>query len=788
MPDEDSGSTHGRFQGGFETRSPRALPRLESFNVPEKLSYRIKNRLLGSPLVTEDLDEQRIGKPTALAILSSDVMSSSAYATEAMLGILVPAVGIAAFSLVVPVSFLVLVVLIFVTASYLEVIKAYPKAGGAYVVARDTFGTGLARVAAASLFVDYTLTVAVSISAGADALASAVPALTPYVTAITVVFVIGIAYGNLRGIREAGKTFAVPTYLFIGSMFLMIGVGIIRGISGQLPVYTHFGAGVYPAGTAGAGLLLGASVFIFLKAFASGGTALTGTEAISNGVSIFRNPQPRNARITLVVMSVILGTLLLGVSGLAAVTHASPYLSGDPTVLSQIAKAVFGTSLLGRILYVALDIFTMGILTLAANTSFAGLPFLASFAASDGFLPKTFTVRGHRLVYSTAIVALAVIAIILLVATNSNVYTLISLYAIGVFTGFTIAGAGMVKHHFMTRETSWRRRAVVNGASAVLSGAVDITFIVTKFTSGAWTIVIIVPILVLIFTRFKRSHDAEQAALIDGLKVVENEVLPRKHKVLILVDQVDVATVTALNYARILAADTVTALHFVTDETHAQALAASWESGGLGRTPLELLDCQDRRLRRAAGQVVLDALSDGDSQVSVLIPHRIYPRFSGSILHDQTSGSLAEVIALLPHATPILIPHRVKPGKHPTSTPTDASGREKRRTEEEPLDPSITPVDAVDGITQIAGLALRQRTRVKGRVSSIRMSSYHGTPSTAARLEDSSGGLMLVFPGRSAIPGLNSGMNLSADGTVVEVDGHLAMINPLYEFLPLNTK
>ncbi len=780
MPEEDSGSAHGRFQRGFEVRSPRALPRLESFNVPEKLSYRIKNRLLGPPLVTEDLDDQRIGKPTALAILSSDVMSSSAYATEAMLGVLVPAVGLAAFSLVVPVSLLVLVVLIFVTASYLEVIKAYPKAGGAYVVARDTFGSGLARVAAASLFVDYILTVAVSISAGADALASAVPALTPFVTMITVVFVLGIAYGNLRGIREAGKTFAVPTYLFIGSMFLMIGVGVARGIFGNLPVYTHFGTGVYPAGTAGVGLLLGASVFIFLKAFASGGTALTGTEAISNGVSVFQNPQPRNARITLVVMSIILGTLLLGVSGLAAVTHATPYLSGDPTVLSQIARAVFGDSPLGRVLYFALDIFTMGILTLAANTSFAGLPFLASFAASDGFLPKSFTVRGHRLVYSSAIVALAVVSVVLLVATNSNVYTLISLYAIGVFTGFTIAGAGMVKHHLIEREKNWRRRALINGASAVLSAAVDITFIVTKFTAGAWTIVVIVPLLVIVFTRFKRSHDSEVKALTDGLEAIEGEVLPRKHKVLILVDEVDVATVTALNYSRILGADSVTALHFVIDEKHAEALAQQWEAGGLGRTPLELLDCQDRRLRRAAGQVVMDALSDGDSQVSVLIPHRIYPRFSGSILHDQTSGSLAEVIAQLPHATPILIPHRVKPQPLPKVSPRAVS---------EPFDEaSPEPLDSRDGVVPIAHLHVRQRAHVLGRVSVIRLSSYHGTTSTAARLEDATGGLMLVFPGRSAIPGLSSGMNVSAEGTVVEVDGHLAMINPLYEFLPLNAK
>jgi len=778
MAEQPEDGSPRRFGAEFRPREATALPKLESFAVPEKLSYRIKNKLLGPPLVTRDLGDQRIGKPTALAILSSDVMSSSAYATEAMLGVLVPAVGLAAFRLVVPVSLLVVVVLVFVTASYLEVIRAYPKAGGAYMVARDTFGSGLARVAAAALFVDYILTVAVSISAGADALASAIPVLSPFVTVITVVFVVLIAYGNLRGIREAGRTFALPTYLFIGSMLLMIAVGLVRVLVGHLPMYTHYGHGVYPFGSEGAGLLLGASLFIFLKAFASGGTALTGTEAISNGVSIFKDPQPRNARITLVVMSIILGTLLMGVSGLAALTHASPYLSGDPTVLSQIASVVFGPSLIGRILFLALDIFTMGILTLAANTSFSGLPYLASFAAADGFLPKSFTRRGHRLVYSTAIVALAIVSVVLLVVTNSNVYALISLYAIGVFTGFTIAGVGMVRHHLREREDHWRRRAIINGASALLSGLVDLTFIVTKFTAGAWTIVLIVPLLVLMFTQFKRSHDREEALLVKGLAAIEHEALPRRHKALLLVDQVDVATLSALRYARILAPDELIALHFVLDDEHAAELARDWEARGLRRTPLELVDCQDRRLHRAAGQVVLDALADGDAVVSVLIPHRIYPRLSSLLVHDETASKLAGVVAEIPNATPILIPHRVYPGKR-----TELRVGPAVTNGETPRDPSALAVHAGSDASPIGELAVRRRARVVGRVSTLRIGSYGKVPSLAARVEDATGGLLLVFPGRREVPGLSSGMTLVAEGTVVEVEGRLAMINPLYEFV-----
>jgi amino acid transporter len=777
-----SGSSEGRFRRSFQAKSPTALPALESFQVPERVGYRIKNKLLGPPLVTESLAEQRLGKPTALAILSSDVMSSSAYATEAMLGVLVPAVGVAAFSLIIPVSLLVIVVLIFVTASYLEVIKAFPRAGGAYIVARETFGSGLAQVAAASLFVDYTLTVAVSVSAGVDALASAIPALAPYVTPITVLFVILIAYGNLRGIREAGKTFALPTFLFIGSMLLMIAVGLARAALGHLHKYSFHHPGAFAFGHPGPGLLLGASLFIVLKSFASGGTALTGTEAISNGVSVFKEPQPRNARITLVWMSIILGTLFLGVSVLSYITHAVPYVSGTPTVLSQVAEAAFGQTLVGHILYIALDIFTMGILTLAANTSFTGLPYLASFAATDGFLPRKFMQRGHRLVFSSTILILTFVVIVLLIATNSNINALISLYAIGVFTGFTIAGVGMVKHHLVEKEPHWRRGVVINGSSAVLSALVDLTFIVTKFTSGAWLVVVVIPILIFTFFRFHRRYLQESQTLQDGISKALQNVKPAKHKVLILVDRVDLATARALRYARTLTPDEIRAVHFVLDEAQAKNLAKEWDEMGLSKLELEMVECQDRRIRRAAAQIVLDALYQEEAEVSVLIPHRVYGRFWGAILHDQTANQLSDVISQLPGATAILVPYRVETSKRGSISllPNRASDTKGS----EGLDPKPAQGGLVPDAIPIGNVQPRKQVKVTGRISAIRTQSFGGVPTLTARLEDSTGGILLVFPGRKSVAGITYGASLVVWGTAGEVDGRLAILNPLYEFLP----
>ncbi|HLX77358.1 MAG TPA: APC family permease, partial [Acidimicrobiales bacterium] len=449
--------------------APSALPSYARPELPETIGYKLTKALLGPPLSSDRQSKERLGKPTALAVLSSDVISSSAYATEQILLQLVRVVGVAAFSLVVPITIAVVIVLAFVTLSYLEVVKVYTKAGGAYVVARENFGLGVAQIAAVALLIDYTLTVAVSVAAGAAALTSVFPSLTSATVWIAIGSVLIIAYGNLRGVREAGRTFAIPTYFFIVNMGILIIVGAIKAILGDLHAHSLHHAHAVSIGSPGKGLLYGATLFVVLKAFASGGSALTGTEAISNGVSIFRRPESRNARITLVIMSLILGSLVLGIAALSAVVHPVPYVSGTPTVLSQVAKYVYGSGVGAKVLFDCLQAGTLLILVLAANTSFTGFPYLASFAAVDSYLPRQLTRRGHRLVFSTGIFVLTGVSVVLLLATRARVDSLIPLYAIGVFTGFTMAGAGMVKYHFSHREEHWQRRSIVNGTAAVLS-------------------------------------------------------------------------------------------------------------------------------------------------------------------------------------------------------------------------------------------------------------------------------------------------------------------------------
>src|SRR5580658_4760339 len=443
-------------------RSPTRTDTTIAASLPESRRYRVKRVLLGPPLVSDDLHGQRLGKPTALAVLSSDVMSSSAYATEEMLRILVPIAGLAAFSIITPMTGVILGVLAVITVCYRDVVRSYPKAGGSYVVSRDNFGPNVAQVAGAALLISYTITVAVSVAAGADAIVSAAPALGKpswVPVAMSVAFVVILAFGNLRGIREAGRVFAIPTYFFIFNMALLIVFGLVREAAGSLP-HQPAQPATLPLGHASGGLILGVSAFFLRRAFADGSSAMTGTEAISNGVSIFREPQARNARTTLVLMSTILGVMFLGVSVLAAFTHTVPFVSGTPTVVSQIGKLVYGSSPTGHVLFYALQASTALILILAANTSFTGFPFLVSFVAEDSFLPRMLTVRGHRLVFSNGILLLSVASIALLLATGAKVANLIPMYAIGVFTGFTMAGAGMVKHHLTHRQPHWQSRVV----------------------------------------------------------------------------------------------------------------------------------------------------------------------------------------------------------------------------------------------------------------------------------------------------------------------------------------
>src|SRR5580692_10149179 len=495
-------------------RSPTRTDTTIAASLPESRRYRVKRVLLGPPLVSDDLHGQRLGKPTALAVLSSDVMSSSAYATEEMLRILIPIAGLAAFSIITPMTGVILGVLAVITVCYRDVVRSYPKAGGSYVVSRDNFGPNVAQVAGA-------------IVSAAPALGR--PSWVP--VAMSVAFVVILAFGNLRGIREAGRVFAIPTYFFIFNMALLIVFGLVREAAGSLPHQPPQPA-TLPLGHASGGLILGVSAFFLLRAFANGSSAMTGTEAISNGVSIFRKPQARNARTTLVLMSTILGVMFLGVSVLAALTHSVPFLSGTPTVVSEIGTLVYGSSPAGQVLYYSLQAATALILILAANTSFTGFPFLVSFVAEDSFLPRKLTVRGHRLVFSNGILLLAGASIVLLLATDAKVSALIPMYAIGVFTGFTMAGSGMATHHFKQRDDHWRKGVLVNAVAAVVCAVVVVVFAIAEFTQGAWVVVIVMPLLVFTLVRTNREYREEDAVLEEGaaMAACEAKVL-RRHVV-----------------------------------------------------------------------------------------------------------------------------------------------------------------------------------------------------------------------------------------------------------------
>jgi amino acid transporter len=748
------------------------------------LSYRAKRFLLGDPLVNEQLGGQRLGKPTALAVLSSDVMSSSAYATEQILRILVPIGGLVAFSLVTPITAVILGVLAVVTICYRDVVRSYPKAGGSYVVSRDNFGRSVAQVAGAALLISYTITVAVSIAAGTDAIISAVPALASQAVPLSVAFVILLAYGNLRGLREAGRIFAVPTYFFIANMAILILVGLVREVISGLG-HVHQTAGTMTLGHATGGLVLGISAFYLLRAFANGGSAMTGTEAISNGVSVFRDPQAKNARTTLVTMSAILGSMFLGVSVLAALTHAVPFASGTPTVVSEIGKLVYGTSPIGHVLYYCLQAATALILILAANTSFTGFPFLVSFVAEDSFLPHKLTERGHRLVYSNGIIVLTVASVALLLATRAKVAALIPLYAIGVFTGFTMAGAGMTRHHLRHREGHWRRSVAVNGTAAVVCGLVVAIFAVTEFTRGAWVVVVAMPVLIYGLVRTNHQYREEDAVLEEGVaaQACEAKVL-RRHVVVVLVDRIDLAVARAIQYARTLSPDELRAVHFNIDQRRANALIDRWQRLGLARLPLEVIDTPDRRLGRASLELA-DELADGETEVSILLPRRSYRRVWNRLLHDQTADHIIDVVSQLPHVNATIVPFHVAPSvdERLVLAEVKRGWRPRRDGRHAVTSGSLIP-RALPGSTPISQLAFRQRAKVTGRVKSLRIQPWGGVATLELSLVDGTGGTLTVaFLGRRQIAGVETGTQMVVEGVVGNHHGRRTIINPLFELL-----
>jgi amino acid transporter len=622
------------------------------------VGYRAKSVLLGPALKTSQLVQERISKRVALAVFSSDPISSTAYATEEILLVLVGvgAAGVAATTLALPVALAIVGLLALLVVSYRQVVDAYPSAGGAYVVSRDNFGNVTAAVAGAALLIDYVLTVAVSVSSGVAAMTSVFPGqLGPIRVELSVAFVVLLAWGNLRGLREAGRIFAVPTYVYVVSVAAMILIGLWRLLTGGIePVrYTPEQA----ARLHGEGAALGAvTMFVVLRAFASGTTALTGVEAISNGVSAFRRPEAANAKKTLAVMAAIMGSLFLGITWLAVELDVRPFESGYPTVIAQIARQVLGDGPA----FILVQAATLLILVLAANTSFSGFPLLASFAAGDALLPRQLRKRGHRLVYSNGIITLSAVAIFLIVAYGADTHDLIPLYAVGVVLSFTLSQAGMTRRHLRLHEPGWRSGTVINGVGAVVTGVALVVIVVGKFTQGAWLVVVAIPLLVWLLLRIQHTYGRE----LRQLKVeVSQRLAPPKprHEVVVLLEDLDRAALSALQYARQLNPLSITALHVAVDPDHARELCRLWAKIDIP-VPLEVVDSPDRNLLATVEEAIAERVRP-DTEVTVLVPRRRYVGFWSRLLHDRTSAGITKVLGSMDNVNVTIVPFQLSQGE-----------------------------------------------------------------------------------------------------------------------------
>jgi len=576
--------------------------------------------------------------------------------------------------------------------------------------------------------------------------------------------------------------------------------GLYRVFNDTLPVLSTDVPGTYPIGEA-QGLLTFSAIFILLRAFANGGSSLTGLEAISDGVALFKVPEARNARRTLVIMSSILGTLVLGVSWFAQKIHAMPFETGTPTVISQIAKAALGDGPGGKIFFIFVQTATMLILFAGANTTYSAFPILCNFVATDGYLPHQLTKRGHRLAFSNGIIFLASSAMVLVLITGAGVDRLVAFYALGVFTGFTLAGFGMAKHAFRHRLGSWKLKIFINGLAGGISLIVVIVFAIVKFTEGAWLVITIAPIAVYSLLRLNHQYQREQAAL--NLKSEESRATTiSRHDVTILVDSVDVATVGAVRYARSLNPHSLSAVHFVIDDQRAEEIKKAWQAThALNDVMLELVDCPDRRLPNAAMDYAIRSTASQDVELTLLLPRRSYAPLLGKLLHDQTAEEIARPISQLPRVVATIIPFDVAKiisdkeivlhEPHAPASPAEAASAKREAL----TVPKLKPASAVsfknnepvshysEKILPIGKITWRNRAHVKGRVTSIRTAPRDSAPIVEVEIWDETGGVTLQFLGRREIAGLDVGSQLLAEGMVGETEGSLTILNPSYEII-----
>ncbi|MEI3648571.1 MAG: APC family permease [Dolichospermum lemmermannii FEM_B0920] len=583
----------------------------------------VKEFFLGKSLPTSAHSEERLTNAAALAVLSSDALSSVAYATEEILLVLVAA-GSGALGLSLPIAIAIIALLGIVVLSYRQTIRAYPQGGGSYIVARENLGLYPGLVAGGSLMIDYILTVTVSISAGTAALTSAIPALQSHTVLLCLIFIFLIMLANLRGVKESGQIFMVPTYAFIVSIFLLIGIGLFKYSTGQVAVE-------YPSLPVTEGI----SVFFILRAFSAGCTALTGVEAISDGVLAFKPPESKNARLTLLYLGVILGFMFVGITYLANIYHIVP--GEGQTVVSLLGRAILGT---GPVYYF-LQVVTLLVLMLAANTSYADFPRLCYFLARDGFLPRQLSLLGDRLVYSNGIILLSTCAGILAIIFKGQVNAIIPLYAVGVFTSFTLSQAGMVRHWFQGQTRNWRASAIMNALGAFATLIVLLVIISTKFLLGAWLVVVAIPLLVTLFAVIHQHYQyvaqrlsIQELAPRSYISVPKPEIIT--HPAVVVVGQLNRGTVEALDYARTIA-DEIVAVHVDIGSTDRQKLQEKWQNLE-SDIPLQIIDSP----YRSVIEPIVDFIGQFQEShpgvfTTIIIPVFVPRNWWDSILHNQTT-------------------------------------------------------------------------------------------------------------------------------------------------------
>jgi amino acid transporter len=609
---------------------------------------RAKQLLFGRPLPSERLEHERLNKKTALAVLSSDAISSVAYATEQILLVLA-ILGPVALNYLVAISSVIVGLLVLVAISYRQTIFAYPEGGGSYTVAKDNIGVGPGLVAAAALLTDYILTVAVSISGGIAAITSAYPRLLPHTVILCIASIFVLTVVNLRGVRESGIAFSVPTYVFIALMLALIGMGVYQGMSGQGAAPAAGPVRVDPASAARhqLGIPVGfAFTFLILRAFAEGCVAMTGTEAISNGVSAFKAPASKNAATTLAWMAAILASFFLGTSYLAVHFGVMPAMS--ETVLSQLGRHIFG----GGWLYFALQYATFAILVLAANTAFADFPRLSGILANDRYMPRQLAARGDRLAFSNGIITLALVAMLLVWLFHGDTSALIPLYAIGVFLCFTVSQYGMVRRWFRTRAEGWRWKAALNGLGAAATAIVTIIQIGTKFTHGAWIVVLIIPLIIWLLVSIHRHYvQFAQEIKFEG----QSPILPLHHTVVVPVNGITKAAAGALVYATTIS-DEVVAVYVETDKRVTPEMEKQWEEWDIG-VPLVVLPSPYRSILRPIVEYVEDLrmLSPGEL-VTIVVPEIVPKRWWEHLLHNKTALYIRTAFLFKPNVVVTSVP------------------------------------------------------------------------------------------------------------------------------------